>query len=161
MEIQVTRWGEPALRWLVGGLFATAGTLKALDPAAFVQAIGNYQLLPQAAAVALAFYLPWLEIFCGLSLVLKRLQTGALALLGGLTLVFIAALLSAWGRGLNIECGCFGAGDGAAHYGTALGRDFVLLAALGWLWRRQKDGLSMTSNAGPKTGGSPPGSAAT
>lgn len=130
------RWREPAVRWLAGGIFAAAGTLKALDPGSFLQAVENYRLLPHAAAVAVAFYLPWLEIFCGAGLMLKRLHAGALALLAAMTLVFIAALLSAWSRGLNIDCGCFGASGGPAHYGVALGRDLLLLAAFGWLWRK-------------------------
>ena len=85
--------------------------------------------------MAAAFYLPYLEILCGACLLLRRWQAGALALLGGLMLVFIAALASAWGRGLDIACGCFGADGEPGHYGLALARDLALLAALGWLWR--------------------------
>jgi len=130
------RWGTPTLRIALGALFIFAGTLKALDPTAFLKSIENYQLLPHAAAVAAAYYLPYLEIFCGTSLILRRLHAGALALLGGLLLIFIAALLGAWVRGLDIDCGCFGAGDGKAHYGLALTRDLALLAALGLVaWR--------------------------
>lgn len=141
MEIQVKRWweqwGEPALRWSTGGVFVAAGSLKAIDPAAFLKSVENYQILPHLPAVALAFYLPWLEIFCGASLAFRRLHAGAVALLGGLTLVFAVALLSAWGRGLNIDCGCFGPSDGGNHYGIALARDAILLATLGWLWQQQ------------------------
>jgi len=132
----IMRWGKTVLRTAVGGLFVYAGVLKASDPTAFLKSIENYQILPHAAAVAAAFYLPYLEIFCGTGLVIKRLQSGALALLGGLMFVFIAALLAAWVRGLDIDCGCFGAGDGTAHYGLAMTRDFSILAALCFLaWR--------------------------
>jgi len=132
----IMRWGKTVLRTAVGGLFVYAGVLKASDPTAFLKSIENYQILPHAAAVAAAFYLPYLEIFCGTGLALKRLQSGALALLGGLMFVFIVALLAAWVRGLDIDCGCFGSGDGTAHYGLALARDFSILAALCFLaWR--------------------------
>lgn len=137
METPVMRrWGKTALRIAVGVLFVYAGVLKALEPTAFLKSVEDYQILPHAAAVAATFYLPYLEIFCGAGLALKRLQAGALALLGGLMLVFIAALLAAWTRGLDIDCGCFGSGDGTAHYGLDLARDVAILAALGFLaWR--------------------------
>ena len=130
------RWIPPVLRIALGVLFIYAGVLKALDPPAFFKAIENYQMLPPTAAAAAAYALPYLEIFCGTALVVRRLHAGALALLTGLMLVFIAALLAAWLRGLEIDCGCFGAGDGRIYYGLALGRDLALLAGLGFLaWR--------------------------
>ena len=136
----VMRWGEPGLRIALGALFIFAGTLKALDPTAFLKSIENYQMLPHLAAGAAAYYLPYLEIFCGTALLLRRLHAGALALLGGILLVFIAALLTAWVRGLEIDCGCFGAGDGKAHYGLALARDLALLAGIGFLaWRSGRE----------------------
>ncbi len=136
METQMTRRGKTALRIALGVLFLYAGGRKALDPVSFLQSIENYQILPYPAAVASAFFLPYLEIFCGTALALKRLHAGALALLGALVCLFIVALLTAWLRGLNIDCGCFGLGDGKAHYGAALTRDFAILVALGFLlWR--------------------------
>jgi len=133
METKVMRFITMVLRLGVGGLFVWAGVLKALDPMAFLKSIENYQILPHAVALVAAFYLPYLEIFCGLGVIFKRLYAGALAILGCLTLVFLAALLSAWARGLDIDCGCFGLGDGKAHYGVALARDLALLAAIGFL----------------------------
>ena len=133
---RLMRWSPPVLRIALGALFLFAGVLKALDPTAFFKAIENYQMLPHSAAVAGAYALPYLEIFCGTALILRRLHTGALALLTGLMLVFIAALLGAWMRGLDIDCGCFGAGDGKAHYVLVLTRDLALLAGLCFLaWR--------------------------
>ena len=141
METQVMlRWGKTGLRVALGALFLYAGARKALEPGAFLQSIENYQILPHTAAVATAFFLPYLEIFCGTALALKRLHAGALALLGGLMCLFIAALLAAWMRGLDIACGCFGEGDGKAHYGLALTRDLAILAALGLLaWRSEPE----------------------
>ena len=136
---RMMRWSTLALRIALGAVFVFAGTLKALDPSAFVKAIENYQMLPRTLAVVLAFYLPYLEIFCGTALLLRRLQAGALAILGGLMFIFIAALLAAWARGLDIDCGCFGAGDGKARYGLALMRDLALLAGIGFLAWRSND----------------------
>jgi len=138
METKVMGIFTKILSFLVGGLFVIAGALKASDPSAFFNAIENYQILPHALAVAATFFLPYLEIFCGMAVIFKRLHAGALVLLGGMTLVFIVALLLAWVRGLNIECGCFGAGDGPVNYGVALIRDLLLLAAIGFLWWRRE-----------------------
>lgn len=113
----------------VGALFIYAGEVKAVAPAQFADDIANYRLLPHAAAVALALYLPWLEMICGLALVFKKAFRGALCILASLCLVFLAALASAKARGLDISCGCFG----HAHpqpLGHELLLDLALLAAL-------------------------------
>ena len=140
METKVKRLGKIGLRIVVGGLFIYAGALKALESTAFLKSIENYQILPHGVAVVTSFFLPFLEIFCGTGLVFKRLHAGALALLGGMMLVFIMALLSAWVRGLDIDCGCFGSGDGTAHYGQALVRDVAILVAICFLaWRSETE----------------------
>jgi len=136
MEPPLMRWIKLGLRLVVGGLFVVAGMLKAVEPAPFLAAIENYHILPHTLAVAAAFYLPYLEILCGGCLLLGRWQMGALVLMVGMTLVFILALASAWARGLNIACGCFGEGGEPGRYGLALLRDLLLLAALCWLWRQ-------------------------
>ena len=113
----------------IGALFIYAGILKALDPTQFSADIDNFQLLPHAAGVVLALYLPWLEIIGGAALILKKLHRGALLLLTALSLIFLAALASAKTRGLDITCGCFG----HAHphpLSTSIALDSALLTAL-------------------------------
>ncbi|XHR28660.1 MAG: DoxX family protein [Chthoniobacteraceae bacterium] len=139
MEIALKPWGSLLLRWVIGWLFIVAGVLKVMDPVAFVQAIEGYRILSGPPASLLALYLPWLEILCGAGLLTRRFfYTGSLALLTALTLVFIVALVSAWARGLDIECGCFGPSGSVGQIGIALVRDFVLLAALVWLWLEEQ-----------------------
>ena len=93
---------------LVGGVFIYAGVLKALDPIQFAIDIDNYKMLPWSIAAAFAFYLPWLEVFCGIALIFRRLYLGGLSILSLSILVFIAATIAAKARGLDITCGCFG-----------------------------------------------------
>src|SRR5207237_8664432 len=76
--------------------------------AEFAHDINNFRILPWIASVTLAFYLPWLEIFCGLGLVFRVLYRGALAILSALIVVFTLATIAAKVRGLDITCGCFG-----------------------------------------------------
>jgi putative oxidoreductase len=125
-----------ALRLMLGAVFVYAGGLKALDANAFALQVENYRILGHVPSVALSLYLPYLEIFCGLSLISNVLYAGGLFITGFLNIAFIAALLSGWMRGLNIACGCFGSGDGRAHYGINLLRDIAMLGAVIFLYRR-------------------------
>src|SRR6266705_2857749 len=92
---------------IVGGVFIYAGAIKALDPIRFAYDIDNYKTLPWFMSVRLAFYLPWLEILCGLAVVLHRLYRGGLSILAMLLGMFLVATIGARLRGLDITCGCF------------------------------------------------------
>jgi len=93
---------------IIAAVFIYAGAIKALDPVQFAHDIDNYKILPWTVGVGLAFYLPWLEIFCGLALILRRLYLGGLSILTALIAVFLGATIAAKFRGLDITCGCFG-----------------------------------------------------
>ena len=66
---------------IVGGIFIYAGVIKILDPVQFANDIDNYKSLPWFISVRLAFYLPWLEILCGLALIFRFLYRGGLSIL--------------------------------------------------------------------------------
>lgn len=127
-----------AARILLAAAFFYAGGIKALDPAAFALAIDNYRLLPYSAAAALAVYLPWLEIACGIGLFWSRLRLGALAVLVALCVVFGGAIASAVMRDLDIGCGCFG-GDGGSRASLLISliRSVALILLSGWLLCRE------------------------
>jgi hypothetical protein len=80
--------------------------------------------------VRLAFYLPWLEIFCGLALIARRLYLGGLSILTVLTSIFIIATIAAKIRGLDITCGCFGHASKNWSFTAHVALDLSLLAAL-------------------------------
>jgi len=119
---------------IIGGIFIYAGVIKAMDPVAFANDIDNYKILPWPFAVRLAFYLPWLEMLCGLALILRFLYRGGLFILTGLTFVFIAASVIAKVRGLDITCGCFGHASKNWNFTTHLALDFAILIAVIALW---------------------------
>jgi putative oxidoreductase len=93
---------------IIGGVFIYAGAIKALDPIRFANDIDNYKILPWPIAAGLAFYLPWLEMLCGVALIFRFLYRGGLSILTALILIFIGATIAAKARGLDISCGCFG-----------------------------------------------------
>ena len=126
------------LAWLLrlglGGLLVVAGVLKLRDPSGFALEIANYQLLP-ALAPYLAAALPVTEIGLGLGLALlprgwRRPAAIGVALL---LLTFALAVWSAYWRGINIACGCFGGGGDAIGPVTLL-RNLGLLIAIAALW---------------------------
>ena len=115
---------------VVGGIFIYAGAIKALDPVRFAGDIDNYKILPWTISVRLAFYLPWLEIFCGIALITRRLYLGGLSILTALACVFTVATIAAKMRGLDITCGCFGHASKNWSFSGHLALDLVILAAL-------------------------------
>lgn len=120
---------------IIGALFVYAGAIKALDLIGFANDIDNFKILPWFVGVRLAFYLPWLEILCGLALITRRLYLGGLSILIALTSIFIVASIVAKARGLDITCGCFGHASKYLSFAGHLTLDFVLLAMLLVLWR--------------------------
>lgn len=118
------------LDFVLAGIFIYAGALKAIDPVQFASDIDNYKILPWPVSVALAFYLPWLEIFCALALVFRFLYRGALSILMLLIVTFTLATIAAKIRGLDITCGCFGHVSQHWSFPSHLATNLAILAAL-------------------------------
>ncbi len=96
----------------VAALFILAAWPKLLDPAAFSVAVHNYRLLPPPGSALVGHFLPWLELVTAVALLLPRprLRQGAWLLATLLSALFLLAQSTAWARGLDISCGCFGTG---------------------------------------------------
>lgn len=140
--------------WLVRlglmAVFIWAGTQKARSPSLFALDLEAYQILPSSMALPIAYYLPWLEIFTAIALLIPSLQRAAGWLVLGLLMVFTVMLGFAWSRGLQINCGCFGAaGHATTDFTIAIARNVVLLGLAGWLQVREiaarRDQSSSTS----------------
>src|SRR5438046_6719015 len=115
---------------VIAVIFIYAGAVKVLDPVQFANDIDNYKILPWTISVSLAFYLPWLEIFCGLALIFRLLYRGALSILTALVAVFIGATIAAKVRGLDITCGCFGHASQHWSLPQNMAVDLAILIAL-------------------------------
>jgi len=91
----------------LGILYLGSGLLKLADPHAFSEVIRAFELAPDPLPALIACFIPPLELFCGLALLLRRwLYKGALALVAALSIAFIPVHLIASAMGLS--CGCFG-----------------------------------------------------
>ena len=119
------------LRLALGGIFIYAGALKIADAQHFALDVHHFRLTPWTASVLIAVYLPWLEVLAGFALIFRRLPLGATLALSAMSAVFLVALTSAWARGLDISCGCFGKEEHhiQTHFPQLLLRDTALLAA--------------------------------
>lgn len=145
-------WLSVLIRWGVGGLFVYAGALKALNPAQFVTDIESFRLVPYGVAVVTSLYLPWLEVFCGVALMVGRFRLGAAGILLGLSAIFTMFIVSAWCRGLDISCGCFGSHSGKVAYPWLMGRDVGIMAGLGIvLWLEARKERLLSRDAGRET----------
>jgi uncharacterized membrane protein YphA (DoxX/SURF4 family) len=142
-------WASSAARLLLGLVFVVAGVLKLPDPAAAARAVRAYRLLPEALVGPVAFGLPVVEIAVGAALLAGVVvRTAAIAAVV-LTAGFLVAVGSAWARGLQIDCGCFGNGGqvsaGETAYPLEVLRDAALLVVALALARRPASRLALGS----------------
>ncbi len=103
-----------AARLVLGGVFLYACADKILHPAAFAEAVFNYQILPPQLINLAALIIPWGELLLGLLLLSGVWLPGASLGASLLLSIFIAALALDTARGLNISCGCFSTQEAAA-----------------------------------------------
>jgi uncharacterized membrane protein YphA (DoxX/SURF4 family) len=130
-------WIGVLARLVVGGVWLVAGYLKFSDPAGTVRAVRAFQILPEQVVPTFGHLLPVMEMVIGACLLLGLL-TRAFAVASTLLLAaFIVGIASAWARGLEIQCGCFGGGgfkeNAAAGYARDIVRDLGLVLASAWL----------------------------
>ena len=130
------------VRLVVGVVGLVAGLSKFSDPAGTVRSVRAYRLLPEAIVPTVGHLLPSLEIVIGIALILGLLTRGFGIVSALFFLAFIIGISSAWARGLEINCGCFGNGgvpaDPQRQYAVDIARDFGLLLGSVWLvaWPR-------------------------
>lgn len=98
---------------VVGAVLIAAGLQKALKPGVFAAQIADYGMVPAAATGFLARVISSSELLAGVLLLAGlaaplhlRQAGGGLAMI--LFAVFLVALSSAYVRGRNIACACFG-----------------------------------------------------
>jgi uncharacterized membrane protein YphA (DoxX/SURF4 family) len=106
-----------------------------------------FQILPYDFAGYVGYALPVVEVLFGLLLV-AGLFTRVSALVGGLLmLAFVIGIISAWTRGLTIDCGCFGGGGTIearqTQYLADVLRDAGLAACAAWLVVRPRSAYSL------------------
>ncbi len=133
-------------RIIVGFVFIYAGILKISDPAGFSDAINNYDLLPLLFVNFFAITVPWIEVVAGLFLLFGISVKENSFIISVMLVAFILAITISLGRGLNIECGCFGTSSGTKVGIIKLVENIVLLTFSFLLTKFNSVFLSLTSD---------------
>jgi uncharacterized membrane protein YphA (DoxX/SURF4 family) len=137
-------WASLVVRLALAGVALWAGVAKLSDLEASVRAVRAYDLLPGALADVAGFGLPVVELVLGLLLLGGLLTRPAAVVNALLMLAFIGGVVSAWARGLSIDCGCFGGGGvvdpDETQYVSVIVRDVALVAGSAFLarWPRSR-----------------------
>ena len=98
---------ELIVRVFIGIVFIYASIDKIAAPAQFARIIYNYHIMPANLINLLALTLPWIEIVCGILLIVGIYKDGSILIINVMLLVFIIAISINLYRGINLECGCF------------------------------------------------------
>lgn len=126
------RISSKALLLLIGRLvlawvFIWAAIPKLQDPVAFSVSIEGYRVVSGSMALWAAIILPWLELVVALGLITPWLRQASASTMVVLLALFITLHASAWIRGLDISCGCFGESTDSMGYHWLILRNLVLL----------------------------------
>lgn len=121
-------WLTWLLRIGLAGVFVYAGAMKLTDVGGLAVDIANYRLLPSFAVAPLAIMLPGIELVAGVALLVRGWARAAAIVIALMLGVFSVAVAQALGRGISLECGCFGAARDPVTSLTLV-RDVGLLAA--------------------------------
>jgi hypothetical protein len=127
------------LRLILALIFFAAAVPKILNPEALAQSVVGYQILPDTLVQFTALTLPWLELLLAILLVCQVWIGPTLLLTNVLFVIFLTALGSAFARGLDVDCGCFGSST-SGNMIWYLIRDVIFLAlglAAAWLYYRE------------------------
>jgi len=139
-------------RAVVGGLFLISAYGKIVVPEQFAEEVRAYEMLPVVMTNALAYFLPWVEFFVGLLLLIGFWRKEARFVIGALLIVFTFAKAYTYARGMDIDCGCGGGVEILKYiYNSPQGivTNLVLLALLGVDWRAERLGKAATPEPGP------------
>ena len=95
-------------RIAIGIVFMVAAYGKIMDPGSFAIQIRNFRMAPSGSENLIAMVVPWIEMVAGVALVTGIKPRAGAAIVLAMMVFFTFAVGLAWGRGLNIDCGCFG-----------------------------------------------------
>ena len=152
-------WLTIRVQLALGVFFVAAALPKIVDPPSFAHMVYNYRIVPGALINLMALTMPWIELLCGLGLILGIWKDTARTLIAALLLIFIVAISINLMRNNAIDCGCFDVtAAGKTHEERIADMHFVVIRDLGmllmcaqlwWARRRELEGYSAVKVALP------------
>jgi putative oxidoreductase len=140
----------------LGVIFLLSSVTKVFETAKFMDSIAGYKIVPQMFLYPMALIIPWVQLVCGLLLMLDVYPKSNAFVLSGLLTVYTIAITSAFIRGIDMDCGCFdlmiGLPDRVGIF--AIVRDLVLLGMSGSVFLFDKNTPSfygLTARFGKKS----------
>jgi uncharacterized membrane protein YphA (DoxX/SURF4 family) len=106
-KLLASAWLTIRVQLALGIIFVAAALPKIVDPPSFAHMIYNYKIVPFGLINFMALVMPWIELLCGLALILGIWKETARTIIVALLLIFIAAIAINLARGNAIDCGCF------------------------------------------------------
>ena len=98
---------------LLAAIFIYAGYAKLREPwPQFAVAINSFKLVPITWLEPLAKWVPWAELLLGLWIVSGVLLRWSALTASAVLTFFFAVLIRSYAMGLEVDCGCFGSGEG-------------------------------------------------
>src|SRR5437016_8774337 len=88
-RILTNPWLTIRIQIALGIIFVVAALPKIVDPPSFAHMIYNYHLVPGALINFMALVMPWIELLCGLALILGIWQGTARSIIGALLITFV------------------------------------------------------------------------
>ncbi len=79
-----------------------------MAPQALADAIVGFEIIPESIALEAAIMLIWLELFCGIFMILGLWARATVIVITGMLTLFQIGLISVVIRGIEVNCGCFG-----------------------------------------------------
>ncbi|OHB46139.1 MAG: hypothetical protein A2Y13_05445 [Planctomycetes bacterium GWC2_45_44] len=120
-----------AVRIAIGCMFIYSSLPKIRQPYDFLASIYSYELAGPKLGMFVAMTLPWLELIVGVCLIGGIFTAGALLAGIAMSAMFSYVLGAALAKGLEITCGCFGAGATELITYKTFIRAMVILTACG------------------------------
>ncbi len=131
-------WLGTVARLVLGVVWVWSSFAKLKSPRTFVQAVRAYDMTPEWLSKGIGYGLPTVELAIGVLLILGVAVRVSAVASAVLLVVFLIGLGQAAARGLQLSCGCFGAGGattGQTTYTLDILRDIGVLALAVYLVR--------------------------
>jgi putative oxidoreductase len=146
-------WLTIRVQIALGIIFIVAAVEKIGDPPSFAHAIYNYRILPGSLINISALIMPWVELLCGLALVLGVWTRAARTIVALMLVMFIVAISINLLRGNAIDCGCFDVSAAGRTYEERIRdmwivilRDIGMLLMCAQLWWAERARAAIPAN---------------